>query len=112
MASYSQFALHLQPSAIRAVSKAIHGKKIISFAGGMPHPGSFPHQELSNLAAEILATSGAEALQYGQTQGYAPLLDTVARYLAGRGLANVESKNLLIAAGSQQALDLVARMLI
>src|SRR6266404_136720 len=112
MDSYSQFALHLQPSAIRAVSKAIHGKKVVSFAGGMPHPGSFPHEELAAISAEILTTHGAEALQYGQTQGYAPLLDTVGKYLAGRGITGLESKNLLIAAGSQQALDLVARLLI
>ena len=104
--NYSDFALRLQPSAIRAVSKAIHGKKVVSFAGGMPHASTFPGPELSNLTAEILQTQAAEALQYGQTQGYQPLLETVAGYLRGRGLTSLTTKNLLIAAGSQQAIDL------
>src|SRR5439155_1126406 len=68
--NYSDFALRLQPSAIRAVSKAIHGKKVVSFAGGMPHASTFPGMELADLTAEILHTHAAEALQYGQTQGY------------------------------------------
>lgn len=109
---FSAFAQRLQPSAIRTVSKAIHGKKVISFAGGMPHPSTFPHVELAALAAEVLQTRGAEALQYGQTQGYQPLLETVAGYLRGRGLSSITTDNLLIAAGSQQALDLVGRILI
>ncbi len=109
---YSHFAQNLQPSAIRAVSKAIHGKKVISFAGGMPHSATFPQAELTALAAEILESRGAEALQYGQTQGYHPLLETIAKYLDGRGVAGVKPENLLIAAGSQQAIDLVARILI
>jgi 2-aminoadipate transaminase len=109
---YSAFAQRLQPSAIRAVSKAIHGKKVISFAGGMPHPSTFPHTELAELAAEVLETRGAEALQYGQTQGYQPLLETVAGYLHGRGMPAITPDNLLIAAGSQQALDLVGRILV
>jgi 2-aminoadipate transaminase len=110
--NYSTFAQRLQPSAIRTVSKAIHGKKVISFAGGMPHPSTFPHAELAALAAEVLQTRAAEALQYGQTQGYQPLLETVAGYLRGRGLSGITTDNLLIAAGSQQALDLVGRILI
>jgi 2-aminoadipate transaminase len=109
---YSAFAQRLQPSAIRTVSKAIHGKKVISFAGGMPHPSTFPHVEIAALAEEVLQTRAPEALQYGQTQGYQPLLETVAGYLRGRGLPGITAENILIAAGSQQALDLVGRILI
>src|SRR5258706_15714691 len=97
--NFSEFARNLQPSAIRAVSKAIHGKKVISFAGGMPHPSTFPHTELAGLANEILQSRAAEALQYGQTQGYQPLLETVATYMAGRGARNLSPSNLLFAAG-------------
>ncbi len=110
--TYSEYAKRLRPSAIRAVSKAIHGKKVVSFAGGMPHPIAFPHQILGEISAEIFATHSAEALQYGQTQGYQPLLETLTGYMRGRGLSGIEPKNMLVAAGSQQAIDLVARILI
>jgi 2-aminoadipate transaminase len=110
--SYSQFAKRLQPSPIRAVSRAIHGKKVLSFAGGMPHPMAFPHEILCEISAEILATRSADALQYNNTQGYGPLLDTLAGYMRGRGIPGVETKNLLVPAGSQQAIDLVGRIFV
>jgi 2-aminoadipate transaminase len=110
--SYSNFAKRLRPSAIRKVSKAIHGKKVLSFAGGMPHPSAFPHEIIGKLSAEILAAHSAEALQYGNTVGYSPLLETLAGYMRGRGIAGTETKNVLVAAGSQQAIDLVGRILV
>jgi len=110
---FSQFANRLRPSAIRAVTKAVHGKKnLISLAGGMPHPETFPAAELRSIAAEILEHRPVEALQYGLTQGYAPLIDEVIRYLAGRGIAGLKPENVLICSGSQQALDIAARLFI
>jgi len=109
---FSQFANRLRPSAIRAVTKAVHGKKLISLAGGMPHPGTFPAAELRSLAAEILERQPVEALQYGQTQGYGPMIDEAIRYLAGRGIAGLKPENVLICSGSQQALDIAARIFI
>lgn len=110
---FSQFANRLRPSAIRAVTKAVHGKKnLISLAGGMPHPGTFPAAELRSLAAEILERQPIEALQYGQTQGYGPLIEEVIHYLAGRGIPGQKPENVLICSGSQQALDIAARIFI
>ncbi len=109
---FSQFAGRLKPSAIRRVSRAVHGKTLVSFAGGLPHPDTFPVAELREIAEEIFTKRFGEALQYGLTQGYLPFIEQVIAYLAGRGIRGLSPGNVLIAAGSQQALDLVGRVLI
>ncbi len=112
---FSQFAGRLRPSAIRSLTRQVQrsdGKKMISFAGGLPHPDTFPHAELAEIAAEILGRESATALQYGITQGYPPLVEVMIEYMAGRGVTGVKPEEVLIAAGSQQAIDLVGRIFI
>ena len=63
----------LAPSAIREIFKSLVDPEIISFAAGNPAPESFPVRELARLSEEIYRTAPVGALQYGMTEGYAPL---------------------------------------
>jgi 2-aminoadipate transaminase len=83
----------------------------IPFASGLPDPGVFPQETLRTLADDVLTRDGGAALQYGATEGYAPLRAYVAEMLARRGL-DVIPEQVVITAGSQQALDLAARALL
>jgi 2-aminoadipate transaminase len=88
-----------------------HGKDIISFAPGYPAADTFPWDELQEIARELLSGADGSVLQYGPTRGYRPLLDTIAGVMAARGVATAPER-LLVTTGSQQGLDLVARVLL
>jgi len=94
----------MKPSAIREILKLTQGGQVISFAGGLPAPQLFPVEELRRAAETVLTQRGHEALQYSTTEGYAPLREWVAARL-GAAAAQVQ-----IVSGSQQALDLVAKI--
>jgi 2-aminoadipate transaminase len=79
---------------------------VISFAGGLPAPELFPLEAVSRAAEEVAARRGAQALQYGQTEGISELRD----YLAGR--LGTSAENVLITTGAQQALDILGRVLL
>lgn len=99
------------PSAVREILKVAERPEVMSFAGGLPAPELFPVQEIARAFNEVLATDGPGALQYGVTEGYGPLREWIMRRLQSRGVdASVE--RLLITAGSQQGIDLVARVLL
>ncbi len=101
----------LKGSAIREMFKLLAKPGIISFAGGAPSPMLFPSQELSEIAEKIIKDNGAVALQYGVTEGYAPLLDYIT--LRMKNMGNVHSHDkVLITSGGQQALDLCFKTLI
>lgn len=69
----------MKESAIRAIQKKIIGKTdLVSFAAGLPDGSLFPLEQIRNLTDNMLATQGTKALQYGMSQGYAPLLDAIA----------------------------------
>ena len=72
---------NIKPSAIREIFKLTQGKKILSFAGGMPAPGLFPVARLTEAANTVLDEQGAKALQYSTTEGYPPLREWVAQQL-------------------------------
>lgn len=84
---------------------------IISLAGGIPAPESYPVAEFREIIAAGLAEQGAALLQPTPTTGYYPLREWLAARLTQRG-AQVHSANVLILSGSQQGLDLVARALL
>lgn len=99
-------------SAIREILKVTEEPSIISFAGGLPAPELFPAADLAACADAVLTSDGAAALQYGTTEGYRPLRDWVSGYLDREvGLA-AGPDQLVITAGSQQGLDLVAKILL
>ena len=101
---------NMKPSAIREILKLTRRGSVISFAGGLPAPGLFPVERLREAADTVLTERGAEALQYGPTEGHAPLREWVADQLRVAGAGAVTADNVLIVSGSQQALDLLGKI--
>lgn len=83
----------------------------IRFTGATADPAHFPTQDVQSILEEVLRTSGARALDYGPAAGYLPLREWLADRLVRRGI-DADAERLLIVNGSQQALDLVARLLV
>jgi 2-aminoadipate transaminase len=102
----------VQPSAIREILKTTGAPDVISFAGGLPAAELFPVESLSWSAQEVLAVDGPGALQYGLTEGYEPLRRWVAEHLAATVGLRVPAEQVLIVSGSQQGLDLAAKVLL
>ncbi|UTB33272.1 MAG: PLP-dependent aminotransferase family protein [Methanobacterium sp. ERen5] len=96
-------------SFVREILKVADEPDIISFAGGLPNPDTFPEDEFAESTSYILENSGAEALQYSTTEGYEPLRKLVSARYSKNGLS-VDPENILITNGSQQGLDLVAKV--
>jgi 2-aminoadipate transaminase len=98
----------MNPSVIREILKVTEKPGIISFAGGLPSPKTFPIDAFAAACATVLKTDGEGALQYAASEGYAPLREWVAQSLPWA----VDPAQVLITTGSQQALDLIAKVLI
>jgi 2-aminoadipate transaminase len=96
-------------SAIRDLLKLTADPEIISFGGGLPAPEVFPVTEIAAAAARILGEHGSRALQYGATEGWLPLREMLVRHMGRYGIS-VTPDNVLVTAGSQQALDLIGRL--
>ena len=108
----SRTAGRMTESAIRKMGSVLAaGRDIISFAPGYPAPETFAWDDFRAIAAELLASRDGGILQYGPTRGYRPLLDAIAAIQRTRGIRS-SIEDLLITTGSQQGLDLVARVLI
>ena len=107
----AQRAERLEPSVIREILKVTERPGILSLAGGLPSPESFPVEAMREACARVLADTPREALQYAASEGFGPLRDWVAAHLAGMGL-QVDASQVLITTGSQQGLDLVGKVLI
>src|ERR1700736_4173383 len=110
----SHFAPRLRQakgSAIRELLKLLGDPAIVSFAGGIPDPALFPRAEIAAAAQRILGDPqrASVALQYAPSEGYAPLRRFIAETMAQRGVA-CSIDNILITAGSQQALDFIGRL--
>ncbi len=104
-------AEQLQASFIREILKITQRPEIISFAGGLPSPATFPVEEMKVAFDKILSTQGKVALQYGPTDGYGPLREWVADSLS-LASAKILPEQVLMTSGSQQALDLLGKVLI
>lgn len=98
----------MNPSAIREILKVTERPGIISLAGGLPSPKTFPVQAFADACAEVLHNDGQAALQYAASEGYAPLRQAVADMLPWA----VDPDQVLITTGSQQGLDLIAKVLL
>ena len=108
---FAQRTQKMSSSAIRELLKFTEQADVISFAGGMPAPDVFPAEEFREACNIVLKDLGAKALQYGPTEGYRPLKELITRHSARYGI-NVTPENILITSGSQQALDLLGKILI
>lgn len=109
--TFSQRAEQLQSSAIREILKVTMRPEVISFAGGLPSPETFPIQRMQAAFDKVLSEQGKAALQYGPTDGYAPLREYLAASLSTPE-AVILPEQIMMVSGSQQALDLVAKVLI
>jgi 2-aminoadipate transaminase len=99
-------------SAIRALAKRLAQRPdIVSFAGGMPAPETFPLEAFARAFEEVLRRDGGAALQYGPTDGYAPLREWIAARLSTPG-ARIDAGQVLLTTGAQQGLDLVGKVLL
>ncbi|HOF52165.1 MAG TPA: PLP-dependent aminotransferase family protein [Rhodoferax sp.] len=110
-------ASKMNPSVIREILKVTEKPGIISFAGGLPSSKTFPVAEFDAACAKVLRDDPAGALQYAASEGYGPLRELVASQLSAQSAAagvpwNVDPAQVLITTGSQQGLDLVAKILI
>ena len=107
----AQRAEKMNPSVIREILKVTELPGIISFAGGLPSPLTFPIDAMREASERVLSQDGKAALQYAASEGYAPLREWVAQDLLKQGM-NISPDQVLITTGSQQGLDLVAKILI
>jgi len=76
----------VRPSTIREILKVTEQPHMISFAGGLPAPELFPVDDVLAATERVLQTRGASALQYGATEGAAPLRETLAAEMQARGI--------------------------
>jgi 2-aminoadipate transaminase len=107
----SRDARNFRPSAIRAFAKLINDPKIISFAGGVPNPETFPAEAMAEIASRVIRERPNVSLQYGPTRGLPRLTESIAGICRGRGMKCV-GEDVLVTTGSQQALDLIAHTLL
>jgi 2-aminoadipate transaminase len=107
----AQRADKMNPSVIREILKVTEKPGIISFAGGLPSPQTFPIDAMREASERVLRDDGKAALQYAASEGYAPLREWVAQDLLKQGM-HVSPDQVLITTGSQQGLDLIAKILI
>lgn len=108
---FSRSAKSMKRSAIREILKLLSNPDMISFAGGLPSPQTFPVEEVKEIVNYILDKEGEQALQYGTTEGDALLREMLLQRHNEQGL-KIGSENLAISTGSQQALDILAKILI
>ena len=104
-------AAAMNPSVIREILKLTEQPGVISLAGGLPAPATFPVEAMREACARVLRDAPHAALEYAASEGYGPLREWVAAEL-GRHGHRVEAAQVLITTGSQQGLDLVAKVLI
>ena len=106
---YSDRAGKMRKSEIRELLKVTQDPEIVSLAGGLPNPKSFPIQDLQGIVNSVLKHHGATALQYGTTQGVEELRKAIAERSCKDGI-DATADNVIITSGSQQALDTVGKI--
>ncbi|MBN2066579.1 MAG: PLP-dependent aminotransferase family protein [Candidatus Thermoplasmatota archaeon] len=106
---YSDRAGKMRKSEIRELLKVTQDPEIISFAGGLPNPQSFPIDDIESVISSVLKQHGKTALQYGTTQGLRELRESIAERSCKDGM-KVTADDIIIVSGSQQGLDTVGKV--
>lgn len=107
-----QFSKRMEPitgSAIRELLKLTAKPGMISFAGGNPGNFALPDEAIADIAQDVLKKDGKKLLQYGPTEGYRPLLDTLVGYVAEEFSVTASQEEILPVSGSSQAMDLISK---
>lgn len=107
--AFSNRISSLQPSAIREILKFTSDPAVIPFAAGNPSPEAFPAQAIQEITSKILSEKPIEALQYGVTEGYAPLRGKIRELMKERYQTGRDFDNLILTAGAQQVMDLTTK---
>ena len=103
---------NVETSAIRELFKLLGKPGIISFAGGFPDSALFDVDGIREAVNAALTEEAGGALQYGATEGYQPLREQLAAFMASKGNQGVTANDLIVTTGSQQALDLLGKTLV
>ena len=103
---------NVETSAIRELFKLLGKPGIISFAGGFPDSAMFDVDGIREAANAALSQDPGAALQYGATEGYGPLRTQIAGFMQQKGVPDLTPEQLIVTTGSQQALDLLGKVLI
>jgi 2-aminoadipate transaminase len=103
---------NVETSAIRELFKLLGKPGIISFAGGFPDAALFDVDGIAQASQAALEQEPGAALQYGATEGYMPLREQLAAFMASKGVTDLAPEQLIVTTGSQQALDLLGKALI
>jgi len=98
-------------SAIREILKVVGQPGMVSLAGGIPSPDSFPMERIKELTNKVFTKYGSAAFQYDLTEGFTPLREVMAAYLGEREI-HVSPEEVLIQSGSQGVLDSICKVLI
>lgn len=110
---YSDSILKTPSSFIRNILKVTDAYDVISFAGGLPNPISFPIEDLKQSVIDAIDINGGKVFQYSTTQGYLPLRQYIAeKYNRKQPNLNYTADDVLITTGSQQALELISKVLL
>ncbi|MCG8335902.1 MAG: PLP-dependent aminotransferase family protein [Proteobacteria bacterium] len=102
---------NMKASAIREILKATSKPEMVSLAGGIPAPESFPMDILGELTQNVLDTYGSGALQYDIAEGFTPLREALVDHLKTKGVA-VSADEITVMSGSQGVLDAIGKILI
>ena len=109
---FAQRLQHVETSAIRELFKLLGKPGIISFAGGFPDAAMFDVAGITAAVGRALSDEPGPSLQYGATEGYEPLRAQLAAFMAGKGVQGMAPDQLIVTTGSQQALDLLGKVMI
>lgn len=108
---FSARAKALRASDVRELLKLLQNPEMISFAGGLPDPGTFPAGIIREIVNDVLEDNAAKALQYGITEGYLPLREALADRMRKKGM-DVGTDDVITVSGSQQVIDLMGKVFI
>ena len=108
----SELSLATPSSFIRSILKTTQNNDIISFAGGLPNPISFPKEELQESTNRVIESFGSRVFQYSVTAGLPELREYIAAHLHETQEMDVDPEEIIVTTGSQQALDMIGKVLI
>lgn len=109
---FAQRLDNVETSAIRELFKLLGKPGIISFAGGFPDSAMFDVDGITQSSQKALQENAGLALQYGATEGFGPLREQLAAFMATKGAKDVAPEQLIVTTGSQQALDLLGKCMV
>ena len=103
---------YLRSSEIRDLLKLTEGKNVISLAGGLPDPSTFPVEEIEKITQDVLKEKPERALQYSTTSGLVEFRKELVNLSAKRGISGINENNIFVTVGSQEALFMIFNLLV